>query len=42
MSPGDFLLVQLKLNKAQQLLEFSSVLLSNAVSDIKQFMQIQI
>ena len=42
MSPGDFLLVQLKMNKAQQLLEFSSVLLSNAVSDIKQFMQIQI
>lgn len=42
MSPGDFLLVQLKMNKAQQLLEFSSVLLSTAVSDIKQFMQIQI
>ena len=42
MAPGDFLLVQLKMNKAQQLLEFSSVLLSNAVSDIKQFMQIQL
>lgn len=42
MTPGDFLLVQLKMNKAQQLLEFSSVLLSNAVSDVKQFMQIQL
>lgn len=42
MSPGDFLLVQVKMNKAQQLLEFSSVLLSNAVSDIKQFMQVQL
>lgn len=42
MSPGDFLLVQLKLNKAQQLLEFSSVLLSTAVSDIKQMMQVQL
>lgn len=42
MAPGDFLLVQLKLNKAQQLLEFSSVLLSTAVSDIKQMMQVQL
>ncbi len=42
MAPGDFLLVQLKINKAQQLLEFSSVLLSTSVSDIKQFMQIQL
>jgi hypothetical protein len=42
MSPGDFLLVQVKLNKAQQMLEFTSVLLSNAVSDIKQLMQIQL
>jgi hypothetical protein len=42
ISPGDFLLVQLKLNKAQQLLEFSSVLLSNAVSSMKQLMQIQL
>lgn len=41
ISPADYLLVQLKINKAQQLLEFSSVLLSSAVSDIKQFMQIQ-
>jgi hypothetical protein len=42
LSPGDFLLVQVKLNKAQQLLEFTSVLLSNAVSDIKQLMQVQL
>ena len=42
ITPGDFLLVQVKLNKAQQELEFSSVLLSNAVSDIKQMMQIQL
>jgi predicted PhzF superfamily epimerase YddE/YHI9 len=42
LSPGDFLLVQVKLNKAQQLLEFSSVLLSNAVSDFKQLMQVQL
>jgi hypothetical protein len=42
ISPGDFLLVQLKINKAQQLLEFSSVLLSNAVSGMKQMMQIQL
>jgi hypothetical protein len=42
ISPGDFLLVQVKLAKAQQLLEFSSVLLSNAVSGIKQMMQIQL
>jgi hypothetical protein len=42
LSPGDFLLVQVKLNKAQQLLEFTSVLLSNAVSSIKQMMQVQL
>ncbi len=42
ISPGDFLLIQVKLNKAQQELEFTSVLLSNAVSDIKQMMQVQL
>lgn len=42
MSPGDFLLVQVKLNKAQQMLEFTSVLLSNAVSAFKQLMQVQL
>ncbi len=41
ISPTDFLLIQTKMNKAQQLLEFTSVLLSNAVSDIKQLMQVQ-
>lgn len=42
LSPGDFLLIQVKLNKAQQLLEFTSVLLSNAVSAFKQLMQVQL
>ncbi len=42
LSPGDFLLIQVKLNKAQQELEFTSVLLSNAVSAIKQMMQVQL
>ena len=42
INPGDFLLIQVKMNKAQQLLEYSSVLLSNAVSDFKQLMQVQI
>jgi len=42
MTPADFLLVQVKLNKAQQELEFTSVLLSNAVSDLKMLMQIQL
>jgi hypothetical protein len=42
ISPGDFLLVQVKLNKAQQELEFTSVLLSNAVSDLKMLMQVQL
>lgn len=42
INAGDFLLIQTKLAKAQQLLEFTSVLLSNAVSDIKQLMQVQL
>ena len=42
LTPGDFLLIQVKLNKAQQELEFSSVLLSNAVSDLKMLMQVQL
>ena len=42
MNPGDFLMVQIKLNKAQQELDFSSVLLSNAVSDLKMLMQVQL
>ncbi len=42
LAPGDFLLIQVKMFKAQQELEFSSVLLSNAVSDVKQLMQVQL
>jgi hypothetical protein len=42
LQPGDFLLIQVKLNKAQQELEYSSVLLSNAVSGFKQLMQVQL
>ncbi len=42
LTPGDFLLVQVKMNKAQQELDFSSVLLSNAVQDFKMLMQVQI
>lgn len=42
LSPGDFLLIQVKLNKAQQELDFSSVLLSNAVQDFKLLMQVQL
>ncbi len=42
LSPGDFLLIQVKMNKAQQELDFSSVLLSNAVQDFKMLMQVQL
>lgn len=42
LTPGDFLLVQIKMNKAQQELEFSSVLLSNAVQAFKNLMQTQL
>ncbi len=42
ITPGDFLLVQVKLNKASQELEYTSVLLSNAVSDLKMMMQVQL
>lgn len=42
ITPGDFLMIQVKLGKAQQELEFTSVLLSNAVSDIKMLMQVQL
>jgi hypothetical protein len=42
LTPGDFLLIQVKMNKAQQELEFSSVLLSNAVQDFKMMMQVQL
>lgn len=42
ISPGNLLLIQTKLAKAQQELEYSSVLLSKAVDDIKQMFNIQI
>lgn len=42
MSAGDYLLVQVKLSKAQQELEYTSVLLSKAVDDIKMLFNIQI
>lgn len=42
LTPGDFLLVQVKLNKAVQELEYTSVLLSNAVSGLKMMMQVQL
>ena len=42
LAPADFLLVQVKLNKATQELEYTSVLLSNAVSSLKTLMQVQL
>lgn len=42
LSPADFLMIQVKLNKAQQELDFTSVLLSNAVSGFKTLMQVQL
>lgn len=42
LAPADFLLIQVKLNKAQQELDFTSVLLSNAVSGFKTLMQVQL
>ena len=42
LTPGDFLLIQVKMNKAQQQLEYSSVLLANAVNAIKQLSQVQL
>ncbi|MDN3505976.1 MAG: hypothetical protein P0S96_01960 [Simkaniaceae bacterium] len=42
LRPGEMLLVQLKLNKAQQELEYSSLLLGKAVDDLKMMMNIQL
>lgn len=42
LSPADMLLVQIKLNKAQQEIEYSSLLLSKAVDDMKTMMNIQL
>ncbi|MES2345629.1 MAG: hypothetical protein V4494_06820 [Chlamydiota bacterium] len=42
VNPAELMLVQLKLNKAQQELEYSSIMLSNVVSDIKMLFGIQL
>jgi flagellar hook-basal body complex protein FliE len=42
LSPADFLLMQVKLNKATQELEFTNSLLGNAISGFKQIMNIQL
>lgn len=42
LNPGELLMVQIKLAKAQQELEYSSILLSKAVDDIKTMFNIQI
>jgi hypothetical protein len=42
LSPADMLLIQIKLNKAQQEIEYSSLLLSKAVDDMKMLMNIQL
>lgn len=42
LSPGELLLIQVKMNKAQQALEYSSVLLGKAVDDIKMLFNVQI
>ncbi len=42
MKPADFLLIQVQLNLAQQSLEYSSVILSKAMDDIKQIMSVQL
>lgn len=42
LNAGDFLAIQVKIGQAQQELEFSSVLLANAVQAFKTLMQLQI
>lgn len=42
MKPADMLLIQIKLSKAQQELEYSSLLLGKAVDDLKMMMNIQL
>lgn len=42
MNPADMLMVQIKLNKAQQELEYSSMLLGKAIDDLKLMMNIQL
>lgn len=42
LNPAEMLMVQVKMNQAQQQIEFSSVLLSKVVDDFKQLMNVQI
>lgn len=42
LNPAEMLLVQIKLNKAQQLIDYSSVLLSKAVDDMKMLFNVQL
>lgn len=42
LRPADMLLVQIKMNKAQQQLEYSSMLLGKASDDLKMLMNIQL
>lgn len=42
LKPGDLLLIQVQLNLAQQSLEYSSVVLSKAMDDIKMLMNVQL
>lgn len=42
MSPGDMLLIQVKLSKAQQQITFTSMLLGKAMDNLKTFMNIQL
>jgi hypothetical protein len=42
LNPAEFLFVQIKLNKAQQLLDYSSVLLSKAIDDMKMMFNVQL
>ena len=42
MRPADMLMIQIKLSKAQQELEYSSLLLGKAVDDLKMMMNIQL
>ncbi|MBI2742963.1 MAG: hypothetical protein HYX48_03510 [Chlamydiales bacterium] len=42
MKPADFLLIQVQLNLAQQSLEYSSVVLSKAMDDVKMLLNVQL
>ena len=42
INPGQLLLVQTKLAKAQQELEYSSIIVNNAVSDVKMLFNVQL